>query len=179
MKNKVAFDTELNTPQILYPSRKKWIWISVILLVIALFPIANLYFGYVDDKDKIGVFVGGFSLIALSILSFYVSMPSASYLKITKTGFESSYLTFKKTFLWKDLTQFGVHVYINGDPVIGFNVKENYKDNSWFMKTSTLKIFNKLFDYSYSMPKNYNCDSIELIDHLNFLVQKFKNQKLI
>jgi hypothetical protein len=173
MKSKFIFDTELETPQILHPSRKKWLWICILLLVLSAFPLLSLYFGVVAEKDKTGVYFGVFSIIAISLLSFYASLPSVSYLKLTKTGFESCYLTRKKSFRWKHVTDFGVHLYINCDPIIGFNVQENFQDSSWFMKTSTVKSFEKLFNYKYSMPKNYSCDTLELIDHLKFLVQKF------
>ena len=174
MKSNFIFDTELATPQILYPSRKKWLWICALLLVLSAFPVLSLFYGVVAEKDKLGVYFGAFCIITLSILSFYASLPSVSYLKLTTTGFESSFLTRKKSFHWKDIFDFGVHLYVNGDPIIGFNVKDNYQDNSWFMKTSTVKSFEKLFDYKYAMPKNYSCDTKELINHLNFLLQKFK-----
>lgn len=173
MKSKFIFDTELNTPQLLHPSKKKWLWICFLLLVLSSFPLLSLYFGVVSEKDKHSVYLGAFALIVISLLSFYASFPTVSYLKLTNTGFESCYLTRKKSFRWKQVTDFGVHLYINGDPTIGFNVQENYQDSSWFMKTSTVKSLEKLFDFKYSIPKNYSCDTIELIDHLNFLVQKF------
>jgi hypothetical protein len=174
MKKKFVFDTELDTPQILHPSRKKWLLASISFLIISAFPLLSLYFGFVAEKDKLGVYFGAFCVITLSIFSFYASLPTVSYLKLTNIGFESSFLTRKKSFRWKDISEFGVHLYINGDPIIGFNIQDNYQDNSWFMKTSTVKSLEKLFDYKYAMPKNYSCDTMELINHLNFLLQKFK-----
>ena len=107
-------------------------------------------------------------------MSFYFSSPKETYLKLSKTGLESSFLTRKKSFRWEDISDFVIHLYINCDPIIGFNVTDNYRDNSGFMKTSNGGMFDKFFDYKYAIPKNYSCDTMELVAHLNILVRKFK-----
>jgi hypothetical protein len=176
MKNKTLPNQDLTEPQTFYPSKRKWIFIGSALTFMAVIPFCILVFGDVKPNEKWGIIIGLTLVVALGIMCFLIASPKATYFKISKTGFENSFLFIKKSFLWKDITGFGIHIILNGKPIIGFNTREGYQDNSMFMKTSTGKAFQKMFDYKYQIQDNYGYDSYELLSHLNFLLEKYKTQ---
>lgn len=167
-------DPILDSPQILYPSRRKWIFIGLIFGMMSLFMILILIFYKVPMSEKMGAMVGFILVTGFSIFSFLIANRKASYFRMSNKGFENSFCYIKKSFLWKDITEFGVHIILNGKIIIGFNVREGYQDTSFFMKTTNGKAFEKMFQHKYKIQDNYGYNPIDLINHLNYLKDKFK-----
>lgn len=170
----MVLDQELNTPQILHPSRKKWILTGVIFTFLSFFMLMMIFSSFIEPDEKIGTYFGLLIVLLLTVASFLMTSKKATYFKITNTGFEQSIFYKKKTFLWKDITQFGIHIILNGKPIIGFNVREGFQDHSFFMKTTSGKLFDKMFHFKYQLQGTYGFTSDEFLNHLNFLLQKFK-----
>lgn len=176
MSNKIVLDQELDTPQILYPSKKKWILIGLIFAFLSFFALMMLMSEFLTKEEKPYLIFGFIVVLGLTIMSFLVTSKKRTYFKISQTGFESAFVFMKKSFLWKDIKGFGIHIILNGKPIIGFNVKDGYQDSSSFMKTTNGKMFDKMFHFRYQIQDNYGFESGEFLDHLNFLVRKFNGE---
>lgn len=172
MKNILKDD--LSEPLFLYPSRKIWIFVGLIFGFMSIFMLLVFFLGGIQSQDRIGALLGFILVTSLTVFSFLNLSKKVTYFKLTKNGFEQSFCSIKKSFLWKDISGFGIHIILNGKPIIGFNVREGFQDKTMFMKTTNGKIFDKMFDYKYQISDNYGNDSYVFLDYLNEMLLKYK-----
>ncbi len=175
MKNNHLLNTDLSEPVLLFASRKKSIFITFFFVFIVIIQVCILIFGSTNSNEKWPIILGLILIIVLAVVSFLISSPKATYFRLSKEGFEQSYLYKKKFFLWKDIEDFGIHIILNGKPIIGFNVNSTHQDNSMYMKTSTSKMFDKMFDYKYQIADKFSNDTSVFLNYLNAMKEKYKN----
>ncbi len=170
MKKNIILKTDLSEPQIIYRSKKKSFFIVFILFFMAILPFYALLFGKVKPNEKWPVIFGLVLTLCIAVVCLLIGSKKATYFKLSNTGFEISLCYIKRKYFWRDITDFGVHLVLNGNPIIGFNIRDGYQNNSVFMK----KANGEMFPYKYQISNNFGIDGITLLNHLNEMLLKYK-----
>lgn len=151
----------------LTPSRRKWIALSVLFILLAGgFALMYAYTPRRDPPDDSLIIVGCLVVVFLAgaVLSFLMLSPERNYLLLTPTGFKAQTLFKSSNFRWEEVQEFHT-MSVKGTTKIVYGLsphgKLRFTENAW------RKLNKALSGGEESLPDTYGMSAEALVDFMN------------
>ena len=151
----------------LKPSRRKWILLGLLFILLAGgFALMYAYTPRRDPPDNSLIVVGSLVVFFLAgaVLSFMNLLPDRAYLLLTPTGFTTRTLFASKTFRWAEVEQFGT-LSVKSTTRVIFSLTAEGKLR--YTESMLRKLNKAVSGGDESLPDTYGMNAAALVELIN------------